>query len=135
MAKPTKTSLTTITDGECKIIFLYGTHNLTISKSGYESQDITITVDKNNTSTDIVLLKLYNLSFSITDGSSPIRKATVTIGEVIGTTGTAGGCTLSDISEGEQTVIIKATGYITKTETIIISEENTSFSFELESEE
>ena len=136
MAKPVKTLLTTTDeDGKCSFIYGYGSHKFYISKDGYDSQDIIITIDKNNPKTEIVLLKLFNLSFSITDGSSPIRKATVTIGEVIGTTGSAGGCTLSEIAEGEQTVTIKANGYITKTTSINVSESNTSFAIELESEE
>lgn len=72
-----------------------------------------------------------DLSFTINDGTDPIKGATVKIGSKTGTTGDLGGCTLKDIEEGSQSVEVSATGYVTKTETITVSSSNTSFTISL----
>ena len=73
-----------------------------------------------------------DLSFTINDGTDPIEGATVTIGSKTGTTGSAGGCTISGVEEGTGiSVEIAATGYTTKTETIDVDETHTSFTFSL----
>jgi hypothetical protein len=71
------------------------------------------------------------LSFTINDGTDAIEGATVTIGAKTGTTGSAGGCTISDVEDGSQTVEVSATGYTTKTETISVDETHTSFTISL----
>lgn len=76
----------------------------------------------------------YDLSFTINNGTTGISGATVTIGEVTGTTGSSGGCTLKDIEEGSQSVTVTKTGYVTKTETITVDEDHTSFTISLTSE-
>lgn len=76
----------------------------------------------------------YDLSFTINDGTTGISGATVTIGDVTGTTGSSGGCTLKDIEEGSQSVTVEATGYVTKTETITVDTDHTSFTISLTSE-
>ena len=73
-----------------------------------------------------------NLNFVINDGTDAIQGATVTIGEISGTTGSQGGCTLHNVTDGEHSVTIVKEGYTTKTETITVSESNTSFTFSLE---
>ena len=73
----------------------------------------------------------YDLSFTVNDGTDPIKGATVKIGSTTGTTGDVGGCTLKDIAEGSQSVEVSATGYVTKTETITVSSSKTSFTISL----
>ena len=75
-----------------------------------------------------------NINFIINDGTSPIQSATVTIGEKTGTTGSQGGCTLQNVTDGENTVIVTADGYKTKTETITVDETHTSFTISLEAD-
>ena len=75
-----------------------------------------------------------DIHFIINDGTDAIQGATVNIGEITGTTGSAGGCTLHNISDGEHSVTISAEGYITKTETITVSESDTTFTITLQSE-
>ena len=75
-----------------------------------------------------------NINFIINDGTSPIQSATVTIGNITGTTGSQGGCTLQNVADGEHTVTVSGEGYITKNETITVSESNTSFTISLEAE-
>ena len=72
-----------------------------------------------------------NINFVINDGTDGIQGATVTIGETSGTTGSAGGCTLNSITDGGHEVTVTADGYTTKTETITVSESNTTFTISL----
>ena len=73
-----------------------------------------------------------DLSFTVNDGTDPIEGATVTIGTKTGTTGSAGGCTINGVEEGEGiSVEVAATGYTTKTETITVDAEHTSFTISL----
>ena len=74
------------------------------------------------------------INFIINDGTNAIDGATVTIGSNSSTTGSAGGCTLNNISDGEQTVTVTKAGYVTKTETITVSSSNTSFTISLTEE-
>ncbi len=70
------------------------------------------------------------ISFTITDNSDPVSGATVTVGDKTGTTGSAGGCTISGIVDGEHEITIEQEYYSTKTATIDVSESNTSFAFD-----
>lgn len=75
-----------------------------------------------------------NINFVINDGANAIQGAVVEIGDISGTTGSAGGCTLHDVVDGEHSVTVTADGYITKTESITVSESSITFSISLESE-
>lgn len=74
---------------------------------------------------------LRDLSFTINDGTDPIKGATVTIGAKTGTTGDAGGCTIKDVEEGSVSVEVSKEGYTTKTETITVDSTHTSFTISL----
>lgn len=74
------------------------------------------------------------INFNIDDGTDPIQGASVTIDEISKTTGSAGGCTLNNVSDGEHLVTVSAEGYVTKTETIIVSESSTTFHISLVAE-
>lgn len=75
-----------------------------------------------------------NINFIINDGTDAIKGANVSIGEITGTTGSAGGCTLHNVSDGEHSVIVTADGYTSKTETITVSANATTFTISLETE-
>lgn len=74
------------------------------------------------------------LNFTVNDGTNPVSGATVTISETTGTTGSAGGCSLTNILDGEHTVTVTKEGYEEYTDTIIVSEDNTSFTITLNSD-
>ena len=74
---------------------------------------------------------LRDLSFTINDGTDPIKGATVAIGAKTGTTGDAGGCTIKDVEEGSVSVEVSKEGYTTKTETITVDSTHTSFTISL----
>lgn len=65
------------------------------------------------------------------NGTGSVEGATVAIGDVTGTTGRAGGCSLQNISDGEHTVTVTKEGYEDYTNTITVSEESTSFTVSL----
>ena len=90
--------------------------------------------DSNNSSSDTQSPTTYNLSFTVNDGTNPVEGAIVTIGEITGTTGSAGGCTLSNVPEGSQTVTVTCDGFTNYSDTINVSEENTSFTISLTAE-
>ena len=72
-----------------------------------------------------------DLSFVVNDGTDPISGATVKVGSKTGTTGSAGGCSISDVEEGSVSVEVSAEGYVTKTETITVDASHTSFTISL----
>lgn len=73
-----------------------------------------------------------SISFIINDGTSPINGASVVIGEVTKTTGSAGGCTFDNIEEGTVSVEVSKDGFTTKTEEITVDSTHTSFTISLE---
>ena len=75
-----------------------------------------------------------NINFIINDGTNAVQGASVSIGDITGTTGSQGGCTLQNVSDGEHSVTVTADGFISKTETITVSESDTSFTISLEAE-
>ena len=75
-----------------------------------------------------------NINFIINDGTNAIQGASVSIGDLTGTTGSQGGCTLQNVTDGEHSVTVSADGFISKTETITVSESDTSFTISLETE-
>lgn len=72
-----------------------------------------------------------NISVTVNDGKDPVEGATVSIGESTGTTGSAGGCTLQNVVDGQQSISVTAEGYTSKTETITVSADNTSFTISI----
>lgn len=72
-----------------------------------------------------------DITFSIDSDEGAVQGASVSIGDISGTTGSAGGCTLHGVSDGEHEVIIYKDGYGEFSRTITVSESNTSFNFSL----
>lgn len=71
------------------------------------------------------------LSFTINDGTNAIEGATVVIGATTKTTGSAGGCTFTDMADDTYSVEVSKEGYTTKTESITSDETHTSFTISL----
>ena len=73
-----------------------------------------------------------NISVSVSDGTDPVQGASVTIGGNTGTTGSAGGCTVSGVTVGDGvTVTVTCEGYEDYTATEDITSETTSLSITL----
>lgn len=76
----------------------------------------------------------YSIHFDVTDGGNGIEGATVTINGVSKTTGSAGGCNFNNMTGGVVTVEVTKTGYVSKSESISIDNEHTSFTIVLTKE-
>lgn len=76
-----------------------------------------------------------NVSITVNDGTDAVNGATVSIGETSATTGSAGGCTLQNITDGEHTISVTAEGFEEYSNTITVSEENNSFTISLTAED
>ena len=72
-----------------------------------------------------------NNNISVNDGTNAVEGASVSIGTITRTTGRAGGCTLKDVPDGEQTIEVIAEGFGDYEGTITVSESNTSFTISL----
>lgn len=72
-----------------------------------------------------------NLTFTVNDGTDPVEGATVAIGDITGTTGSAGGCSLNGVAEGEKTVTVTAEGFENYSGTITVASDSTSFTISL----
>ena len=73
----------------------------------------------------------YDLRIVVNDGSDAVEGATVSIGTITGTTGSAGGCTLSQVTEGSQNINVVADGYEAYQETITVDSSHTEFTISL----
>ena len=72
-----------------------------------------------------------NISITVNDGTDAVEGASVAIGQITGTTGSAGGCTLQAVADGEQTVTVTAEGFENYSDTITVSGDSTSFTISL----
>ena len=79
-------------------------------------------------------IEQYSVHFDVTDGETGIGGATVTINGVSKTTGSAGGCNFNNMTGGVVTVEVTKTGYVSKSESISIDNEHTSFTIVLTKE-
>ena len=79
-------------------------------------------------------IEQYSIHFDVTDGENGIEGATVTINGVSKNTGSAGGCNFNNMTGGVVTVEVSKTGYVSKSESISIDKEHTSFSIVLTKE-
>ena len=87
-----------------------------------------------NPSTQNDTEETVNISVTVTDGENPINSASVTLTDSItsdtitGTTGSAGGCTLSNVPLGDYSVTVSATNYENYSDTISVAKETTTLS-------
>lgn len=77
-----------------------------------------------------------NISVSVTDGTNPVSGASVSLtknSEIIAssTTGSAGGCTLSNVEDGSYTITVTKDGFVDYTDTVVTSSDNASLTIEL----
>lgn len=80
-----------------------------------------------------------NISVSTTNGTDPVSNVDVTLedadgNQFTGKTGSAGGCTISNVPEGSYTVMASKTGYTVYTGNITVGEENTTLTITLTAE-
>ena len=80
----------------------------------------------------------YNIRVSVSDGTDPLENVDVTLSDTennyTGKTGSAGGCTISNVPEGTYNVTATKTGYNEYTGTITVNEETTSLTISMTEE-
>lgn len=105
-----------------------GEITIQVSKTYYTTKSETKTVDRKHTNFTISLVhEKRNLSISVNDGENAIEGASVAIGDITGTTGNAGGCTLSNVLDGEHTITATKEGYENYSATITSDSTHSSF--------
>ncbi len=62
-----------------------------------------------------------NIGVTVTDGSDPVSGVAVAIGDINGTTGGQGGCTLSNVPVGSATVTATKEGYEAYSQSVTIT--------------
>lgn len=72
-----------------------------------------------------------DLSIAVDDGENAVSGVSVAIGDITGTTGPAGGCTLKGVSDGEHTITATKEGYTEYSDTITVDSTHTSFPISL----
>lgn len=72
-----------------------------------------------------------DLSITVDDGENAVSGVSVAIGDITGTTGPAGGCTLKGVSDGEHTITATKEGYTEYSDTITVDSTHTSFTISL----
>ena len=72
-----------------------------------------------------------DLSITVDDGENAVSGVAVAIGDITGTTGPAGGCTLKGVTDGEHTITATKEGYTEYSDTITVSADATSFTISL----
>lgn len=72
-----------------------------------------------------------NIGVTVTDGSDPVSGVAVAIGDINGTTGGQGGCTLSNVPVGSATVTATKEGFEDYSQSILVTGETTSLEIEL----
>lgn len=70
-----------------------------------------------------------DINIYVTDAkrNEPLSGCTVSIGDISSVTGSAGGCTLRGISDGEHEIIVTYESSVIWTESITVDSEHTSF--------
>lgn len=108
-----------------------GTYDVSINETDYEAYTGTVEVNEDVEQTIELVIKKVNLSITVNDGTSPLENVNVAIGDITGSTGSQGGCTLSNVPIGEHIITANLTGYNEYSETITVSENNKNFTISM----
>ena len=72
-----------------------------------------------------------DIAVTVTSGSDPVSGVAVAIGEITGTTGGQGGCTLSNVPVGNATVTANKEGYAEYSQPVTITDATETLEIEL----
>ena len=92
--------------------------------------------DDDDDDTPVTHTTSFTIKGEYTLSTVPLEGATVTVDDLTGgPTGSAGGCTVSDVPEGTHTLTVTCEGYETYTDTITVDESHTNFNITLTASE
>jgi len=117
------TTVVTGADGKAVFTdFLPADYTYTVTKTGYLVKTGSISIVDKDVAVDITLaLKTNNISFNVTDGTSAIAGALVTIGNTTVATGADGMALFAGLLPGEYTYSVIAAGFGSKSGTVTIT--------------
>ena len=72
-----------------------------------------------------------NINVTVTESTTKLSGVTVKIGDISGTTGSAGGCTLNNVPIGKATVTATKSGYTTYSKSVTITSETKSLTISM----
>ena len=106
------------------------------SSSNSGSSSSSNTNQNNGTDTPTSEVEKRNISVNVTDGNNPVQSATVELvkdGKTItsSTTGSAGGCTLTNVEDGSYVINVTKEGFEIYSESVTTSVDNDELSIEL----
>lgn len=107
---------------------------VSVTCAGYVDYADTITVTEETTTLSITLTAVtpvYDVVITVDDGTNPVEGASVVIGETTETTDVNGECTFDDLESDTYSAEISKEGYTTKTESISVDADHTSFTISL----
>jgi hypothetical protein len=109
-------------DGKAVITGLNaGTYDYSVVKAGYVTETGTVTVvDANITENVILVLKKYSITFNVTDGTSAIANALVTVGMNTVLTGVDGKAVFTDMLPAAYDYMVTADGYDTISSSVAV---------------
>ena len=87
--------------------------------------------DEEETQEEEVVPETRDLSITVNDGENAVSGVLVAIGDITGTTGPAGGCTLKSVADGEHTITATKEGYTEYSDTISSDSTHTEFTLSL----
>ena len=116
------------------LISALGVEESSSSNSGSSSN--TDTNQNSGTDTPTSEVEKRNISVNVTDGNNPVQSATVELvkdGNTIAssTTGSAGGCTLTNVEDGSYVINVTKEGFVTYSKSVTTSVDNNELSIEL----
>ena len=137
---------TTDATGECTIEEVpLGTYVVTATATGFEnytgSSDFEVEEDTDSLEIEMTAeVTTTDIAVTVTDGTDPVQGASVTLTDTTdseitktGTSGSAGGCTLSNVAFGTYTVTASCEGYenYTGAESLVVTAETTTLAIQL----
>lgn len=106
-----------------------------VTCDGYENYSDTITVTSETSTLAITLTAVtpttYDITITVDDGTNAISGASVVIGETTKTTDSNGECEFTGLEADTYSAEISKEGYTTKTESIVVDADHTSFTVSL----
>ena len=125
---------TTNASGECTIEVPLEKYDVTAKATNYVdyTHPSTVTVSGDANLSIAMTIVTDTLTVTVNDGTTAISGATVTIGATTKTTGDDGVATFTSMPYDDYSAEISATGYTTKTETLVFRSNHKAFTISLE---
>ena len=101
-----------------------GSYDYSVSMTGYITSTGSITVSGADVSESVVLTAVYNVKFSVTDGSTPLVGATITLNSVESITDAAGEANYADLVDGVYSYTVTLSGYFDVSGSVTVAGED-----------